>query len=67
MLGHPYIAFSLDAGPKEQLRLDLTSFDCFLLVEQLLALVHSRTIDDFPRQVMLLRYAKAKPNYCLIR
>jgi hypothetical protein len=64
MLGRPYIAFSLDAGPTERLRLDLTSFDCFLLVEQLLALVHSRTTDDFPKQVMLLRYAKAKPDYC---
>ena len=38
-LGRPYSAFSLDQEPNERLRLDLTRFDCFLFVEQLLALV----------------------------
>lgn len=64
MLGRPYSAFSLDAEPTERLRLDLTSFDCVLLVEQLLALIHSRTIDEFPAQVKHLRYANAEPDYC---
>jgi hypothetical protein len=64
MLGRPYSAFSLDAEPTERLRLDLTRFDCVLLVEQLLALIHSRTTDDFPKQVMRLRYANAEPDYC---
>jgi hypothetical protein len=64
MLGRPYSAFSLDAEPTERLRLDLTRFDCVLLIEQLVALIHSRTTDDFPRQVMRLRYANAEPDYC---
>jgi hypothetical protein len=64
MLGRPYRAFSLDAEPTERLRLDLTSFDCVLFVEQLLALINSRTIDDFPKQVKRLRYANAEPDYC---
>lgn len=64
MLSRPYIAFSLDAEPVERLRLDLTAFDCVLLVEQLLAITHSRTIDDFPDQVRRLRYANAVPDYC---
>lgn len=41
-IGRPYVAFSLDRGPAERLRIDLTRFDCFLFVEQLLALVQSR-------------------------
>lgn len=41
-IGRPYSAFSLDRGPVERLRIDLTRFDCVLFVEQLLALVHSR-------------------------
>ena len=32
----PIKGFSLDGGPKEQLVLDLTNFDCFLFVEHLL-------------------------------
>lgn len=64
MLGRPYIAFSLDGEPAERLRLDLTAFDCVLFVEQLLALIHSHAIDDFPIQVRHLRYANAVPDYC---
>lgn len=44
-LGLPFKGFSLDGGPKEQLLLDLTQFDCFLFVEQLLALSNSRKVD----------------------
>jgi hypothetical protein len=48
----------------ERLRLDLTSFDCALLVEQLLALLHSGNAADFSRQVQRLRYSDGKPDYC---
>lgn len=64
MLGRPYSAFSLDVEPTERVRLDLSSFDCVLLIEQLLALIHSRTAEDFPNQVMLLRYKDSAPDYC---
>jgi hypothetical protein len=64
MIGRPYTAFSLDRGPFERLRLDLTSFDCVLLVEQLLALIHSTSIHEFPSQVMRLRYSNSLPEYC---
>jgi hypothetical protein len=64
MLGRPYSAFSLDAGPTEQLRFDLTTFDCVLLVEQLLALVHSKTTMDFTRLVKQLRYEDETVDYC---
>jgi hypothetical protein len=64
MLGRPYTAFSLDTLPNEQLRLNLTSFDCVLLIEQLLALIHSRTVNDYPEQVALLRYEHGQPDYC---
>jgi hypothetical protein len=64
MLGRPYSAFSLDTLPNEELRLNLTSFDCVLLVEQLLALIHSRTVNDYPEQVASLRYENGRPNYC---
>jgi hypothetical protein len=64
MLGRPYSAFSLDALPAERLRLDLTSFDCVLLIEQLLALIHSRTLMEFPDQVRRLRYDNGQVDYC---
>lgn len=64
MLGRPYTAFSLDTAANEQLRLNLMSFDCLLLVEQLLALIHSPTVHDFPEQVASLRYQHGKPDYC---
>jgi hypothetical protein len=46
------------------LRLDLTSFDCVLLIEQLLALIHSRTLTEFPDQVRRLRYDNGQVDYC---
>jgi len=65
MLGRPYTAFSLDVGPPEILRLDLTAFDCVLLVEQLLALIHSRTVAEYPGRVLQLRYREGQVDYCL--
>ena len=70
-LGRPYQAFSLDQGPGERLRLDLTHFDCFLFVEQLLALVNSHrvstrtaAVEDFSRHVQKLRYEDGQVDYC---
>ncbi|KEF42016.1 MAG: hypothetical protein ER33_08455 [Cyanobium sp. CACIAM 14] len=69
--GFPYKAFSLDGGEKEQLLLDLTHFDCFLFVEQLLALANSRKVDTlteglerFAGHVRQLRYEKGEVDYC---
>ncbi|MEB3361143.1 MAG: N-acetylmuramoyl-L-alanine amidase-like domain-containing protein [Synechococcaceae cyanobacterium] len=64
LLGRPYNAFSLDQEPQERLRLDLTAFDCALLVEQLLAMVHSRSVTDFSQQVRRLRYGDGPVDYC---
>jgi hypothetical protein len=70
-LGAPYRAFSLDKGPGEQLRLDLTGFDGLGLVEQLLGLVNSRAVstqgeavDQFVAHVRRLRYDGGKVDYC---
>ncbi|MCP9860869.1 MULTISPECIES: N-acetylmuramoyl-L-alanine amidase-like domain-containing protein [unclassified Cyanobium] len=70
-LGLPFKGFSLDGGPKEQLLLDLTQFDCFLFVEQLLALSNSRKVDTktegverFGEHVRRLRYVDGKVDYC---
>jgi len=70
-LGVPYNSFSLDKSPKEVLRLDLTSFDCQLFVEQLLALVNSRTVNTqteavnrFGEHVRRLRYEEGRVDYC---
>jgi len=64
MLGRPYSAFSLDGAPVERLRLDLTTFDCVLFVEQMLALAHSKTTMDFSRLVKRLRYQDGIVDYC---
>ncbi|MCS5698127.1 DUF1460 domain-containing protein [Cyanobium sp. FGCU-52] len=70
-LGTPYRAFSLDKGPGERLRLDLTGFDCLLFVEQLLGLVNSRAVstqseavDQFVDHVRRLRYDEGKVDFC---
>jgi len=63
-LQRPYNAFSLDKTRNEVLRIDLTSFDCFLFVEQLLALVNSRNVSDYVKTVRDLRYDNAQVNYC---
>ena len=63
-LGRPYKASSLDQTNDEWLRLDLTSFDCFLFVEQLLALSQTKTAADFINRVRLLRYQNGNVDYC---
>lgn len=76
-IGRPYSAFSLDRGPGERLRIDLTRFDCFLFVEQLLALARSRpepaqggpaeeraALQRFGEHVRRLRYADGQVDYC---
>lgn len=63
-IGRPYDAGSLDRQPRESLRIDLTAFDCLLLVEQLLALVHSRSPDSLIQQVRLLRYEDGEVSFC---
>ena len=69
-IGRPYSAFSLDQGPAERLRLDLARFDCFLFVEQLLALVQldprrpAAAPQDFADGVRQLRYEGGRPTYC---
>lgn len=63
-LGSPYLAMSLEQSHKEQLRLDLTQFDCMLFVEQLLALVWADSFDDFAEQTRRLRYQNGDVRYC---
>ena len=63
-LGSPYLAMSLDGDGPEQLRLDLTRFDCMLFVEQLLALATAKTFDQFALHTQHLRYRDGEVGYC---
>jgi hypothetical protein len=69
-IGRPYLAFSLDQHPSERLQLDLGRFDCFLFVEQLLALVQldpqrpGTAPQDFSEAVQQLRYDGGRVSYC---
>ena len=63
-LGSPYLAMSLDQSSREQLRLDLTQFDCMLFVEQLLAIVSADSFDGFAEQTRRLRYRNGEISYC---
>lgn len=69
-IGRPYLAFSLDQGPRERLQFDLGRFDCFLFVEQLLALVRlnpwqpAAAESAFAGQVQRLRYDGGQVDYC---
>tara|TARA_B100001939_G_scaffold121513_1_gene105303 strand:+ start:3987 stop:4766 length:780 start_codon:yes stop_codon:yes gene_type:complete len=63
-LGAPYRAFSLDQSPRERLQVDLQGFDCFLLVEQALALARSTSLASFERQLQQLRYGGRSTDYC---
>lgn len=69
-IGRPYVAFSLDRLGEERLQLDLTRFDCFLFVEQLLALANSgaatprAALDHFATHVKNLRYQDGRIDYC---
>ena len=63
-LGSPYLAGSLDGAGPEQLRLDLTRFDCMLFIEQLLALSLSDSFDQFVEHTRDLRYRDGRVSYC---
>ena len=63
-LGSPYLAFSLEGSGSEQLRLDLTQFDCMLFVEQLLAMATADSFDEFAHQTRRLRYRNGHVDYC---
>ena len=63
-LGSPYLAMSLDQSGREQLRLDLTQFDCMLFVEQLLAIVSADSFDGFAELTRRLRYRNGEISYC---
>lgn len=63
-LGAPYRAFSLDQSPQERLQVDLQGFDCFLLVEQALALARSQTKTGFEQALQQLRYGGQSTDYC---
>ncbi|KZR85884.1 N-acetylmuramoyl-L-alanine amidase-like domain-containing protein [Synechococcus sp. MIT S9504] len=63
-IGSPYLAMSLDQLGREQLRLDLTQFDCMLFVEQLLAMVSADSFVDFADRTRSLRYRNGEIGYC---
>ena len=64
-LGSPYLAMSLDQSGREQMRLDLTQFDCMLFVEQLLAIVSADSFDGFAEWTRRLRYRNGEISYCM--
>lgn len=64
LLGVPYSAFSLDKLPIEKLIIDFTSFDCFLFIEQLLAISQSENIQQFEVLISKLRYRNENISYC---
>ena len=64
-LGSPYLAMSLDQSGREQMRLDLTQFDCILFVEQLLAIVSADSFDGFAEWTRRLRYRNGEISYCM--
>jgi len=57
-LDTPYLANSLIGGPAqtEQLVLRLDGFDCFTFLDTVEALRRSKTADDFPAQMVQVRY-----------
>ena len=63
-LGSPYLAFSLEGSGTEQLRLDLTQFDCMLFVEQLFAIATADSFDEFAQRTRRLRYRNGHVDYC---
>ncbi len=63
-LGSPYLAMSLNQSGREQVRLDLTQFDCMLFVEQLLAIVSADSFDGFAELTRRLRYRNGEISYC---
>ncbi len=63
-LGTPYKEFSLDQTPAEITRIDLSTFDCFLFVEQILALSHSTNSNQVESLIQQLRYRGGNVSYC---
>ena len=69
-LGSPYVAGMLDADSVESLVIDITSFDCVLLVEAAVAAARAvksgnPTSHSFAEQIELLRYREGVLNgYC---
>jgi hypothetical protein len=71
LLGRPYAAGLLDQAPHETLLLDLTRFDCVLLVENLLAIARLASLGTLEphllaRELQQLRYQGPDHslNYC---
>lgn len=70
LLGRPYVAGMLDAPEEETLVLDLTRFDCVLLIENVLAIARQialgeRGYDGYAAGVQALRYRDgAMDGYC---
>lgn len=70
LLGRPYVAGLLDAPAEETLVVDLTRFDCVLLIENVLAIAQQialgeRGLDGYVAYVRDLRYRDgAMDGYC---
>jgi len=70
LLGRPYVAGMLDAPEEETLVLDLTRFDCVLLIENVLAIARQialgeRGYDGYAAGVQALRYRDGQMDgYC---
>lgn len=70
LLGRPYVAGMLDAPEEETLVLDLTRFDCVLLIENVLAIARQialgeRGYDGYAAGVQALRYRDGEMDgYC---
>lgn len=70
LLGRPYVAGMLDAPAEETLVLDLTRFDCVLLIENVLAIARQialgeRGYDGYAAGVQALRYRDGEMDgYC---
>ena len=70
-VGYPYAAFPLDGALRERLRLDLTGFNGMALVNQVLALAHSRgaqtrqeLLGRVAPHLRLLRYEAGQVDFC---
>lgn len=61
----PYAANRLVGGPDEteRLVLDLDGFDCFTFLDAVEALRRSSTVDDFPVQLVQVRYKTGAVSY----
>ena len=69
LVGRPYVAGMLDAGPTETLVADLTAFDCVLYVENVIAIARvlalgTPTYDAYTAELRSLRYRDDDVQYC---